>query len=278
MSYRFGDVTVERVVELDHWEFPAVAMFPGVTSASWPHETVDFSIATYVVRTPGTTILVDAGNGDTKQRPVLAAHHDFHAGFLDRLAGVVPPEQVDVVVCTHLHPDHPGGLTRLVDSRWVPSFPHARHLVPAAELAWVQQLAEQEWPNDRPEADLVRTYRDSVEPVLAAGLVEVVEVPLTVARGVTVSSAPGHTAGHVVVEIDAGGAFAVISGDAIHHEFQFDDLSIAHSGDADPGGAHRTRRELVDRLVARQGLLLPAHFPPARVVEDPDGGYRYEPA
>lgn len=277
MTWSFGDVTVERVVELDHWEFPASAMFPDVTRALWPHDTVDFSIAAYVVRAPGVTILVDAGNGDGKQRPVLAAHHDFHAGFLDRLAATVPPEEVDIVVCSHLHPDHAGGLTHLIDGRWVPSFPHARHLVPAAELAWVQQLAEQEWPDDRPEADLARTYRDSVEPVLAASLIDVVEVPTVVAPGVTVSPAPGHTAGHVVVEIDVGDEHAVISGDAIHHPFQFADLGVAHAGDADPDAARRSRRDLVERLVARRSLLLPAHFPPGRVVEDSDGGHRYEP-
>jgi len=123
-----GRIHIERVAELDHWAFPAAELFPGI-GPDGPSEVV-LSITTHVIRTEELVVLVDAGNGNDKERPVLTSHHGFTTDYADRLAAVgVDPDDVDIVVLTHLHPDHCGGATRLVDGRWVPTFRRARHLV-----------------------------------------------------------------------------------------------------------------------------------------------------
>ncbi|NNG38902.1 MBL fold metallo-hydrolase [Flexivirga sp. ID2601S] len=275
MTYSVGPVEVERVVELESWRFAPADMFPAVTPELYAGDSLDFTIATYVVRTPDLTMLVDAGNGNDKHRPVLTAHDGFHTDYLDRLATVVEPEDVDVVVCTHLHPDHCGGLTRLVDASWVPVFPRARHLVPREELAWLQSLVATA-DVDGPVADLARTYEDSVRPVLDAGLIDEVDLPVDLGHGVTVRAAPGHTAGHVVVELSHGDEFAVVCGDLLHHPFQMADLALAHSGDFDPDRAHQTRRQLVEKLADSGGLLLPCHFGPGHVTRT-TAGFAWQP-
>src|SRR4051812_41748419 len=140
MATAFGAVRIDRVAELDSWPFPTTEMFPARPS----RETIDLTITTHVLRSPDGVVLVDTGNGNDKERPALRAHHRFATDYLDRLAAVgVTPDDVDVVVLTHLHPDHCGGSTRLVDGRWVPTFPRARHLVARTEFAWLEALHDQ---------------------------------------------------------------------------------------------------------------------------------------
>lgn len=275
MSYTVGAITIERINELDSWPLAAAEMFPAITPDLYPGEVLDLTIATYLVRTPGLTMLVDAGNGNHKHRPVLTDHDGFNTDYLARLSAVVDPGDVDVVVCTHLHPDHCGGLTRLVDDEWVPNFPNARHLVSGVELAWMQAL-RRSGVSEGPEADIARTYDDSVRPVLEAGLIEIVDVPADLGHGVTISQAAGHTSGHVVVELHQGDEFAIVSGDVVHHPLQFADLSLAQSGDADPAQAHRSRREVVEKLAVTGGLLLPSHFHPGRIARA-GAGYSWLP-
>ncbi|GAA4995573.1 MBL fold metallo-hydrolase [Pseudonocardia tropica] len=264
-----GPVTIERIVELDDWPFDVREMFPAHPGAG----RISLAIATHLVRTPDRTVLVDAGNGDGRHRPGLPAHHLLDAGYAARLAERVAPEEIDVVVCSHLHPDHCGGLTT-GDGR--PAFPRARHLVAWAELAWLGAV-HRSAPRAGAAEGLARTWCDSVAPVLDAGLVEPVDGDdVDLGHGVWVRTAPGHTPGHLVVEIGPPGApEAVISGDVLHHPLQFDDLALAQAGDADPAGAARTRHDLCERLARSGGLLLPSHFGPGHVHRASRGfGYR----
>lgn len=294
-----GPVTVHRVIELERWPFAPAEMFPGITEEQVraagralgeehidPHDgQLVMSIQTYVIRTPHATVLVDTGNGNDKPRPTLRAHHMFRTGYLDRLGDLgIAPDDVDVVVSTHLHPDHCGWNTRLSDGAWVPTFPRARHLFPRAELDQLTALTaiHQTAPGDAVAADLARTFEDSVRPVLDAGRATVIDPPYTVwsdgdAR-ITVRDAPGHTPGHVVVELQAGGRLAVFTGDVIHHPLQFADPDLAQAGDHDPGLAARTRRELCESYADRDVVILPAHFagPGAGMIVRTAGGYRFD--
>jgi glyoxylase-like metal-dependent hydrolase (beta-lactamase superfamily II) len=122
----------------------------------------------WIVRAATTTILVDTGCGDDKERPDLPELHRLRTGFLGRLrAAGVAPEDVDVVLCTHLHVDHVGWNTRRVDGRWVPTFPRARYVVSAIELAHATALAA-----DASSPRLARElFADSVLPIVTAGQV-----------------------------------------------------------------------------------------------------------
>ncbi|OLM34285.1 beta-lactamase [Pseudonocardia sp. Ae717_Ps2] len=273
-----GPVTVERITELDDWPFGVREMFPAHPSDG----PISLVIATHLVRTPDLTVLVDAGNGDGRHRPGLPAHHLLDAGYAARLAARVAPEEIDVVVCSHLHPDHCGGLTT-ADAR--PAFPGARHLVSRAELAWLGAV-HRSAPGSGVAEGLARTWEDSVAPVLDAGLVDPVgdgdgdgvNVDVDLGHGVRLRAAPGHTPGHLVVEIGPpDGPEVVIGGDVLHHPLQFDDLDLAQAGDADPARAARTRRDLCERLARSGGLLLPSHFTPGRVRRAGDG-FAYTPS
>ena len=116
------------------------------------------------------------------------------------------------MICTHLHIDHVGWNTRLVDGRWIPTFPNARYL-----------LARHEWEHWSADADPVNqtVLGDSVRPIFDAGLVDLVEPDHAVDAAVSLEPTPGHTPGHVSVHVRSRGEEAVITGDLVHHPAQF---------------------------------------------------------
>lgn len=276
MTWRIGAATIRRVTELTAWRFAPTDLFAGWTREHSHYTRTHFpraidadgrlvlSIHTYVIDIGGLRVLVDAGNGDGKHRPVLLAHDDFHAGYLDRLrtAGL-PPESVDIVTNTHLHPDHCGGNTRWVGKFWVPSFANADYVMSRADLEWARGVGVGA-PDQSAAADLSRMFQDSIEPVLARS--RIVEAPLTLAdaQGTTVRllPAPGHSPGHCVVEIAApDGRRAVVTGDAVHHPTQLAFPELRQNGDGDPDLAATTRRDLLDRAAQLGSKVLTAHFP-----------------
>ncbi|MFC4048246.1 MBL fold metallo-hydrolase [Actinomadura syzygii] len=292
-----GEASVAQVTELAAWPFPPRDLFPGVDGERAVRDAAGLgpgyadtatgelvlAIHSYVVRLGDTTVVVDAGNGNQKERPNLLPHHRFDTDFLDRFVGTgTALHDVDVVVSTHLHPDHCGWNTRLDGDRWRPTFPRATYLFGRAELASLQALAAKS-PADGVPADLVRAYDDSVRPVLETGRWEAADDGHVLAEhGDTVlvlRAAPGHTAGHVVAEIRSRDGGAVICGDVVHHPIQQCCPELSQAGDADPALARRTRDDLLDRC-ARDGLLLlPAHFPADRpfAVAREGGRFRLAP-
>src|SRR5439155_231130 len=136
----------------------------------WDDRTGDLGsrIGTYVVKTPRHTVLVDTGVGNDKPRDGSPAWHMRRGAYLDDLrAAGVAPEQVDVVLCTHLHIDHVGWNTRSVGDRWVPTFPNARYV-----------FAGEEWEFWRHEKDAC--IADSVVPVVEAGQAALVDADYAV--------------------------------------------------------------------------------------------------
>ncbi|MEU6749147.1 MBL fold metallo-hydrolase [Spirillospora sp. NPDC046719] len=292
-----GEATVTQVTELTRWPFPPGELFPGATGEQAARAAAEFgprfvdpatgelvlAIHTYVVRLGGTTLVVDAGNGNHKDRPNLLPHHRFDTDFLDRFERTgTAVADVDVVVSTHLHPDHCGWNTRLDGALWRPTFPAAKYVFGRTELNSVQALAGAA-PGEGVAADLVRMYDDSVRPVLDNGRWEVADDGHLLAEhggtSVVLRAAPGHTDGHVVAEIRSPEGGAVICGDVVHHPIQLLYPDLSQAGDADPAVARRTRDTLLERC-AREGLLLlPAHFPadhPFKAVRD-GGGLRLTP-
>ncbi|MFC5747523.1 MBL fold metallo-hydrolase [Actinomadura rugatobispora] len=274
-----GEATVVQVTELERWPFQPRELFPAVRDAhvagaaeAFGPRFVDeatgelvLAIHTYVIRLGGTALVVDTGNGNHKERPNLPPHHRFDTDFLERFerAGV-DVRDVDVVVNTHLHPDHCGWNTRLDGDRWLPTFPAATYVFGHDELADLRALATAN-PTEGVEADLARAYEDSVRPVLEGGRWEVAgDGHVLAAHGdtsVVLRAAPGHTGGHSIVEIRSPGGGAVLCGDVIHHPVQLLYPHLSQAGDADPALASRTRDALLGRCAGDALLLLPAHFP-----------------
>ncbi|MFI1212398.1 MBL fold metallo-hydrolase [Streptomyces sp. NPDC020802] len=222
----------------------------------------------------GLRVLVDTGIGNGKER-ANPAWHNLRTDFLERLtAAGFPPDSVDLVILTHLHADHVGWNTQQVNGEWVPTFPNARYLTSRAEREF--------WATYDMEEAREQMFRDSVIPVEQAGLLSTVDVPLKgaeIAPGLRLIPTPGHTPGHVAVELTSQGETALISGDCVHHPVQLAHPAIGACVDIDPRQSEATRRKLLGSLAGTDTLLLGTHFAPptaGRVAAHGDA-YRLKP-
>jgi glyoxylase-like metal-dependent hydrolase (beta-lactamase superfamily II) len=261
LRWKIGDVTVTRVVERTPLLDPA-AFFPKSTPEEWerhrswlaPHFLTDegqavLSIHMLVVESQGQTIVVDCCVGDDKTLTYPMGPAGDFLGEL-RTAGY-DPAAVDTVLCTHLHFDHVGWNTRLVDGRWVPTFPNARYLF--GRIEWDHWSASQD---DEP----VHVLAESVRPVLDAGLAELVESTHRITSEVRLEPTPGHTPGHHSVHISSGGAEAVITGDMTHHPVQIAEPHWGITADVDADAATETRRQFIARYGDTPVLVIGTHY------------------
>ena len=279
LRWKIGDITITRVQEL---EAPGMRfILPEATADNlaeipWIGPYVDGagdavgSVHSLIVEAGERCIVVDTCIGNDKERLPMKMWHRRQSPFLEDLADAgFPPERVDTVVCTHLHVDHVGWNTRLVEDRWIPTFANARTL-----------LARPEWEHWSQEEDehTQTILGDSVQPIVDAGLVDLVDVDAQVAEGVRLESTPGHTPGHVAVKISSRGEEAVITGDLVHHPGQFAQPGWEDKADSDPALADRTRRDFMARYADTPTLVIGTHFagPTAgRLVRDGDA-YRLD--
>jgi glyoxylase-like metal-dependent hydrolase (beta-lactamase superfamily II) len=229
-------------------------------------------IQSFIVRMPGRTILIDTGVGNDKERHESPLWNQRRSPWLQDLAAAgVTIEQVDTVVCTHLHVDHVGWNTRLDGHRWVPTFPRARYVIHGEE--W------QFWKWERAQGrEASGCIADSVLPVVEAGRVALVGDRYEIAPGLRFEPTPGHTPGHVAVRLTTRGGEAVFAGDLMHRTVQVAEPQwnsrFCHDGEQ----AYKTRREFVERHADSGVLVLPAHFPRPGYVVREDGGFRFRPA
>ena len=198
----------------------------------------------FLVRTRHHTILVDTCVGDHKSRP----HRPFWDmqklnTFLPRLAAAgVAPQDVDYVMCTHLHVDHVGWNTQLRDGRWVPTFPNAKYIIADVEWGSFEALHR-----SKPQPHII----DSVLPVMEAGQAQLVANDFALDDEVWLEPTPGHTPGHVCVHLASQGAHAVITGDCIHSPVQCLEPGWIMRADVDSALAGATRRG-IPRTLLRQ--------------------------
>jgi glyoxylase-like metal-dependent hydrolase (beta-lactamase superfamily II) len=271
-SWRVGDVTITKIVE----SAPLVDLpdvFPKATRAAidaltWlrPHfVTPDgrgiISMHALIVDTPCKRIIVDTCVGNDKNRGSWRRYGNLRTSFLKDLerAGF-PRETFDVVLCTHLHLDHVGWNTMLVDDAWVPTFPKARYLLNRSEYEFWSDVS------NAPEGDGFRevqrlTFADSVRPVFDAGLVDLVEGTHSVCDEVGLVPTPGHSPGHVSVQISSRGEFALITGDIAHHPCQLAHLDWGlPTIDFDTVQATATRHRIFSEVADKPVLVIGTHW------------------
>ena len=265
MSYKhwqIGDVRVTRVQEIvdSGLEWVVQMASPAnLKTIPWlaPHFVDEdwealLSIHALVVETPDLRIVVDTCVGNDKNLPVVKEWHQRSGPFLDDLreAGFAP-ETIDTVLCTHLHVDHVGWNTILVDGKWQPTFPNARYLV-----------AREEWAHwDGEENDFAATVMtESVRPVWDAGLMDLVDHDHRVCEEVWLEPTPGHTPGHVSIRIESRGEEAVITGDMIHHPCQIARPEWGSHADTDFDQAVGTRESFLARYAESGTLVIGTHF------------------
>ncbi|MBI1735256.1 MAG: MBL fold metallo-hydrolase, partial [Candidatus Rokubacteria bacterium] len=231
---QLGDVTITRVVEIDRSFYPTASMLPDSTVDAvtrhygWirPHffdeSTGDIGsrIQSYVVRTPGRadtpgrTVIIDTGVGNDKHRHESPIWNMRRGTYLDDLAAVgVKPEDVDLVIITHMHVDHVGWNTRLVEGTWVPTFPRATYLMVGEEWEF--------WRHERDRGgEAAVLIDDSVAPIVDAGRAKLVDAKHVIDEHLSFEPWPGHTPGHAAVRLQTSGGEAVFSGDLMHRVVQ----------------------------------------------------------
>jgi glyoxylase-like metal-dependent hydrolase (beta-lactamase superfamily II) len=270
--WKVGQVTITRVAELEivgRTRFILPQATPEeIRKLDWlfPHFADDtgrlkMSIHALVVETPNRRILVDTGLGNDKENRGIPTWNRRNGPFLqDLTAAGYPAESIDTVLCTHLHVDHVGWNTRLVDGCWLPTFSQARYLMGRREFAY--------WSAERSDPGRAAVFDDSVKPVADAGLVELVDSDHRVSEEVSLISSPGHSPGHHSVLIRSNGEEALLIGDVLHHPCQMAHLDWASTADYDPAQSTRTREELFSRFAGRPTLILGGHFLGGRIVRD----------
>ncbi len=270
-TFTIGDATVTRIEESYEPNFDAAVFFPDWRPAvvdehrSWmvpdhyepSTNLLRLSVHSWLLRLGGRTILIDACVGNGKARPARPRWHMLKTPYLERLAAAgVSPAEVDVVLCTHLHMDHVGWNTRQEDGRWVPTFPRARYLWSRLDFEHCQRL-----DGDPATGPVYHgSFRDSVLPVVEAGLAEMVSGDHEVAAGLRIEPAPGHTPGTVALTLASRGQQALFCGDILHHAVQVFQPEWNSFACGDAARARASRRRVLERCAGTGALLMPAHF------------------
>ncbi|MFJ7274383.1 MBL fold metallo-hydrolase [Kitasatospora sp. NPDC098663] len=268
-----GDVTVTRVKEFYGSAGLAPGQFfPDSPDGSWEEHrdwlAPDFwdpetdecrtAIQSWLLRSEGRTILVDTGVGNHKDRPYAPVWSRLDTGYLDNLAAAgVRPEDVDVVVNTHLHVDHVGWNTRLDGRDWVPTFPNATYLMPRRDFEFWDPANGHRSVFGRGNQNV---FEDSVAPVHAAGLAHLWEGTYRIDGNLRLDLAPGHTPGSSVLTLESGGDQALFVGDLVHTALQIAEPETNSCFCEDPAESRATRRKLLGRAAENNALVLPAHF------------------
>jgi glyoxylase-like metal-dependent hydrolase (beta-lactamase superfamily II) len=260
--WTIGDVKITRAVEMETVS-KGTFVLPEATPENiqrepWlqPHFAeasgrVRMSIHALIVESGNRRIVVDTCLGNDKPR-MNPPWNMLQTSFLSDLAQAgFPRESITDVLCTHLHVDHVGWNTMLVEGRWVPTFAKARYLIGRKEWAhW--SVATDQFTRD--------PIDDSVRPVVDAGLAEMVEDTHRITDEVWLEPTPGHTPGHFSVRISSRGEDAVITGDLMHHPVQCAHPEWNCGFDSVPEQARATRRAFVERYADRPVLVFGTHF------------------
>jgi glyoxylase-like metal-dependent hydrolase (beta-lactamase superfamily II) len=280
-AIEIGSVMIHRIVEQEGPFFDAMQFFPTMTkefldeNRGWlqprfldADDKLILCIQSYVVETPHHTIMIDTCVGNHKPRPMRNFWNMMNSDRYEKslAAAGFSVNDIDFVMCTHLHTDHVGWNTRRENGCWVPTFPKARYVFADRELAyWTKR--QQDDPAACP------WIVDSVLPIVLANRADIVKSAHAFNDLVTLVPTPGHTIDHYSVQIGRPGAYAIITGDMIHSPLQARFPELGMMADYDSKQAGESRRALFDRVCDTSTLMCTAHFPSpstARVVRHQD--------
>ena len=229
-TFTVGNIAIHRVVEQEGPFFAPLEFFPSLTpevleeNRGWMTEggyldrqsgQLVLCIQSYLVQTPHHNILIDSCVGNHKPRPTRPFWNMLDTDRFEKALAAtgVSVDQIDFVMCTHLHVDHVGWNTRLENGRWVPTFPKAKYVFSDRELAHWTDVEKQD-PAAAP------WITNSVLPIVAAKRDEIVKSEHQFSDIVKLLPTPGHTIDHYSVQVGKPGADAVITGDMIYSPLQ----------------------------------------------------------
>ena len=217
------------------------------------------SVHSWVIQNRGKTILVDTGAGNDKDRPNARYFDKIRTSYLARLADLgVSPDDVDYVLHTHLHVDHVGWNTMLVDGRWTPTFPNARFVFSAKEYAYFTDPANL---NERNRTSF-QVQEDSVKPIIDAGMADMIEVTGDeVIPGFSFHPTPGHTMHHASIVLESAGVKAIFAGDLLHHPIQVRNPDLLSVFDPERQRTVESRRWALGYAADHNATWFSSHIP-----------------
>lgn len=262
LTWKIGGVSVTRIVEI---ELPGLTFIlpdstpENIEPIKWlaphfvtpEHEPIA-SVHTFIVESQGQRIMIDTCIGNDKTDLPIKPWNNRSGPFLhDMEEAGFARDSIDTVLCTHLHMDHVGWNTILVDGKWQPTFPKADYLF--GRIEW------EHWDANRDE-HMTSLIQQSIDPILDAGLNTFVETEHHVTDEVWLEPTPGHTPGHVSVRIASDGHEAVITGDLMHHPCQMARPNWKCTADTDSDQAIATRKTFLERYAESPVLVIGTHF------------------
>lgn len=274
MRWKVGKVTITKVVELETVgstrSILPRASNEEIRKLPWliPHFATEegrlrMSVHSLVVETPKRRIVVDTGFGNDKEGRNVPTWNKRNGPYLQTMTEAgFPPDSIDTVLCTHLHVDHVGWNTRLVDGRWTPTFANARYLFGQTEY--------EHWRDHSDEPSEAAVFNDSVKPIVDAGRAELIAGDVLVCEEITMIPTPGHSPGHMSIHIRSDGEEAVLTGDVAHHPCQMAHLDWSSTVDTDPAQAATSRRQLFSRFADTAALVIGGHFNPGHIRREGD--------
>lgn len=216
----------------------------------------DLVFQSWIIEVGGRVVLVDPCHGNGKAHPV-PYFNMLDVPYIERMTeSGYRPEDIDFVVCTHLHHDHCGWNTQLRDGKWVPTFPNARYIIRQLEYDLWKGTYKNLDPSDLNQG----TFERSVQPVVEAGLVDLVSGSHRLSEALVVEPAPGHTEGHQMLHLVASDQHVLFTGDCFHHPIQLVEPSIDFGGGYDMQQVVNMRKKLVELSVELEARLIAAHI------------------
>jgi glyoxylase-like metal-dependent hydrolase (beta-lactamase superfamily II) len=268
--FTIGQATITRVEETYCPTYRITDIFPECTDAvlaqhgEWlapghfdaQRGLIKLSVHSWLLQIGGKKILIDACCGNSKVKPGRPFWNMLDVPFLERLAAAgARPDELEYVMCTHLHHDHVGWNTQLRDGRWVPTFPNARYVISRTDFEYYRKLDA----DDTTAPAEMGTFRECVLPLVEAGRADLVSGNHRLNEHIELMPAPGHSAGHVVFKLEMGRERAVFIGDVFHHLLQVYYPDWNFPKNSDPLQARTTRRMVLEHCASSGALVLPAH-------------------
>ena len=259
-EFAFLDYDETKIMKYLKW------LSPNFMSSSKDGINLFFSFHTFVIQGNNKTILIDTCIGNHKERTALPSWHNQNRPYLDNLRSMgVDPNEVDYVMCTHLHADHVGWNTQLIDGSWVPTFPNAKYIFSKLDYEKHDSiyLNKAKSPDQEPnpgEGDFYSSWEDSILPIINSGSYELVDYDFSIDDSISIIHTPGHTPGHYCVNMKSQGQEAFFTGDMMHHPLLVSEPKWITHFCLDPKQSSLTRKNFIDNNTDNGSIIFAAHF------------------